>query len=42
LISFSAVKNIVDAIRTDARAIEAAQEQFSCSEMEGQLALLLT
>jgi hypothetical protein len=35
------VKNIVDSVKTeDARAIEAAQEQFSCTEMEGQVAFI--
>jgi hypothetical protein len=35
------VKNVADSVKMeDARAIEAAQEQFSCSEMEGQPAFI--
>jgi hypothetical protein len=38
---FQVVKNIADSMNTeDMRAIEAAQEQFSCSEMEGRLAFI--
>jgi hypothetical protein len=38
---FHVVKNIVDSMQTDdARATEAAQEQFLCSEIEGQLAFI--
>jgi hypothetical protein len=38
---FQVVKNIVDSMKTeDARAIEAAQEQFSCTGMERWLAFI--
>jgi hypothetical protein len=36
---FQVVKHTVDSMKTeDARATEAAQEQFLCSKMKGQLA----
>jgi hypothetical protein len=38
---FQLGKNIVDSTKTEvAKAIEAAQQQFSCSEIEGQLAFI--
>jgi hypothetical protein len=41
MLRFTIPINIVDSMKTeDARAIEVAQEQFSCTEMEGRLAFI--